>query len=108
MLNDRIDLPVDSYNEIERAILDEIGQSKETISKRLEGLKAEDEFLLMCMVLGSMDNVIPLPQKKYLDKEYTIPDFLISIKKDKKLNNLINNHDNLLVETKKMRENERV
>jgi len=107
LLNERIDLPVNSYNEIEKAILDEIGQSKETITKRLEGLKAEDEFLLMCIVLGSMDNVIPLPQKKYLDKEYTIPDFLISIKKDKELNNLINNHDTILVETKKMRENEK-
>jgi len=104
LLNERINLPVEAFNVIEEAILNEINQSEEIIERRLAGLKAEDEFLLMCMVLGTMDNVIPLPQKNYLDKEYVIPDFLLSIKKEKEENN-IKDYETVLVETKKMKEN---
>ncbi len=106
MLNERINLPVEAFNAIENAILNEIGQSEEIIEGRLAGLKAEDEFLLMCMVLGTMDNVIPLPQKNYLDKEYAIPDFLISIKKENIENN-VEDYETILVETKKMKENQK-
>jgi len=106
LLNERINLPVEAFNVIEKAILNEIDQSEEIIERRLAGLKAEDDFLLMCMVLGTMDNIIPLPQKKYLDKEYTIPDFLISIKKENEENN-IKNYETILVETKKMKENQK-
>lgn len=106
LLKKRIDIPDAPYNTIVKAILDKIGQSIGTIENRLDGLRAEDEFLLLCIILGSVESIVPLIQKKYLNKNYVIPDFLVSVLNKDAIEKSDNEYDNLYIETKKMKENE--
>ena len=66
----------------------EIGQTQPVIEKRLAGLEAEDEFFLMALLLGNVEQITPLGQGQRVNwKKYAIPDFLMSVHIPKQFTN---------------------
>jgi hypothetical protein len=50
------------------------------IDRRLAGLRAEQEFMLLALILGNVEQITPLDQKQFVDrKKYGVPDFLASV-----------------------------
>jgi hypothetical protein len=62
-------------------ISQKIGQSKQHVERRLAGLRAEDEFRLMAILLGNVEQITPLVQKQLVNwTRYSVPDFLMSVR----------------------------
>lgn len=108
LIKERFDLPEKPVKEIEERLLEKIGQPIETVEKRLEGLRTEDEFLLLCLVLGNIENIVPLEQKQYVNQDkYTIPDFLLNVRVPKLLAGDEKLVQRFFAETKKMGVNQK-
>jgi hypothetical protein len=51
---------------VKKEVTEKIGQSESVIEKRLAGLGVEDEFMLMALILGNVEQLTPLEQKQYV------------------------------------------
>lgn len=105
--NKEMKMPEKDYNNIKSHIHSIIGQDKETIQNRINGLNKEDEFLLLFLILGDLLQVTRLDQKKYVKNHFVIPDFVFTINNS---NQLINKKPQMpqkfIVEVKKMKKGE--
>ena len=78
---ERVNLAPELVDRTSQEILGKIGQSRIDVEKRLYGLRAEYEFLLMVLLLGNVQQVTPLVQKQWVNwRRFSIPDFLMSVK----------------------------
>ncbi len=67
-------------------IIQKIGQDPQDIEKRLSGLRAEDEFTLMSLLLGNAEQITRLEQKQLLNwTKYAVPDILMAVRVPKQL-----------------------
>lgn len=106
-INSQVDLPEESFEGIIDYIQKLIGQSPNTIEKRLEGLNKEDEFLLLSLMLGNIFQITRLDQKSYIKNELIIPDFLFAVKIQEQINKKTHPIvQRFFVEVKKMRKGE--
>jgi len=106
-VNSQADLPEASYDGIVNYIHELIGQSSDTIRKRIGGLNKEDEFLLYSLLLGNILQVTRLDQKNYNNNKIIIPDFLFAVKVPEEMNNKNQPMaQRFFVEVKKMRKGE--
>lgn len=48
----------------------------ESVGLSVKGLSQEDEFALMCQLMGTATHLVPLEQRPLLSGQYLIPDFL--------------------------------
>lgn len=105
-INSQVELPEESFDCMMNHIHKLIGQSQDTIEKRLEGLNIEDEFLLYSLILGNILQVTRLDQKNYTENEFIIPDFLFAVKLPEMNKENLPIAQRFFVEVKKMKEGE--
>jgi hypothetical protein len=80
-LASRANLPAELSEKTWSEIFGKIGQSRQQVENRLAGLRAEDEFTLMALLLGNPDQITPLGQKQWVNWEtFSVPDFLMSVR----------------------------
>ena len=73
-------LPSELVEKVSGELIQKIGQSKPSIENRLAGLRAEDEFLLMTLLLNNAEQITPLDQGQWVNwAKYGVPDFLMSV-----------------------------
>lgn len=64
----------DAYDKV-RAILLAPGTAA-TVDSAIRGLSQEDEFALMCRLMGTCTHLVPLEQRPIIDGDFLVPDFL--------------------------------
>ncbi len=73
-------LPQTEFQGIRDQIIKRIKRPKEHIEPSLEGLKLEDEFKLILLLIADLDQITPLEQRQIVErKKYITPDFLVKI-----------------------------
>lgn len=50
--------------------------SLESVDRAINGLSKEDEFALMCQIMGTATHLVPLEQRPIIRGEFQVPDFL--------------------------------
>jgi len=50
----------------------------ENVTRTIEGLSQEDEFALMCRLMGTATHIVPLEQRPIIKGEFIVPDFMVS------------------------------
>lgn len=81
----RAGMPPNLMDEFKREMKQSLGVKESTLEKRLSGLREEDEFALISLILGNVEQITPLWQKQPVNWEkYGVPDFLmgVSVPKD--------------------------
>ncbi|AEG18267.1 hypothetical protein [Methanobacterium paludis] len=87
IIEKQIETPKNVLKDFKEDIYSYIGQDSETIRKRMDGLKKEDEFLLFSLMLGNILQVTRLEQKRYIENKLIIPDFLFAVKMPEQVDN---------------------
>lgn len=78
-----------------------ISKDPTAIEKRLNGLRKEDEFHLISLILGNVEQITKLEQKDELENDFQIPDFLAAVKVPKQISARENMLQRFFVEVKK-------
>lgn len=68
----------EDYNSVKNILLDQMKQRE--VEAAIGGLTQEDEFALMCRLMGTAETLVRLDQKKIILGDYDIPDFIGSFK----------------------------
>jgi hypothetical protein len=76
----RIGLQPKLMDEFKKEIQQSLGVNESTLERRLSGLREEDEFALISLILGNVEQITPLAQKQPVNWEkYGVPDFLMGV-----------------------------
>ncbi len=81
VLGQRTIIPPQLSKLVRQGIAQKLGQSRRDIEKRLAGLRAEDEFMLLSLLLGNVEQATRLNQKQLVNwVTYGVPDLLITVR----------------------------
>src|SRR5689334_14931958 len=70
----------ETYQKIAAMLLPSDGNEADAVEKAIEGLSEEDEFALLCRLMGTCTHLVPLEGRPIIPSDDNRPDFLANFK----------------------------